>query len=87
MKLILSKIKFRNLQKELKSTVPNTMDLDLSEIKSKISDMSEIKILIYTIHNYNLQTRIMPFPGYESLLIEVKVILVQSTRQKKTFEK
>ena len=37
----------------------------------KISHMSKITILIYTLDKYNLQTRIVSFPDHEKLLKEV----------------
>ena len=41
----------------------------------KISDMSKIIILIYTLDKYNLQTGIVKFPDHENLLKEVVVRL------------
>ena len=37
----------------------------------KISDMSKIRILVYTVDIYDLQTRTVSFPGHETLLKEV----------------
>ena len=37
----------------------------------KISHMSKITILVYTLDKYNLQTRIVSFPDHEKLLKEV----------------
>ena len=41
-----------------------TMDLP------KILDISKIRILIYTLEKYNLQTRILSFPDHKNLLKE-----------------
>ena len=35
------------------------------------SDMSKIRILIYTLDKYSLQTRIVSFPDHEKLVKEV----------------
>ena len=43
------------------------MTIDLSKILPKISDMSKIRILIYTLDIYNLQTRIVSFSDLEKL--------------------
>ena len=47
------------------------MAIDLLQILPKISDMSKIKILVYTAEKYNLQTRIVLFADDEKLLKEV----------------
>ena len=41
----------------------------------KISDMSQIRILIYALDKYNLKTRILPFPHHKNLLKEVVIRL------------
>ena len=38
-----------------------------------MSDMSKIRISIYTLDKYNLQTRIVSFPDHENLLEEVVI--------------
>ena len=35
---------------------------------SKISDMSKLRILSYTLDKHNLQTRTVSFPDHEKLL-------------------
>ena len=47
------------------------MSIDLLQIWPKISDMSKIRVSIYTLDKYNLQTRIVSFPDHEKLLKEV----------------
>ena len=47
------------------------MATDLSQIFPKILGMSTIRIIIYTLDKYNLQTRIVSFPDHEKLLKEV----------------
>ena len=37
----------------------------------KISDMSKIRVLIYNLDKYNLETKIVSFPDHENLLKEV----------------
>ena len=48
-----------------------TIAIDLPWILPKISDMSKIRILIYTLDKYSLQTRIVSFPDQEKLVKEV----------------
>ena len=47
------------------------MATDMLKIFSKISDMSIIRILIYRLDKYTLQTRIVSFLDDEKLLKEV----------------
>ena len=54
-----------------KYKVPNSMATDMLKIFSKISDMSIIRILIYRLDKYTLQTRIVSFLDDEKLLKEV----------------
>ena len=46
------------------------MAIDLSQMLPKISDMSKIRISIYTLDIYNLQTRIISLLDHEKLLKE-----------------
>ena len=77
MKNFSSKNKFPQSPKSAKKhssrykEVPNKMAADLSQILSKISDMSTIRILIYTVDKYTLQTKIVSFLYHEKSLKEV----------------
>ena len=72
---------FHDVHKVSKSTVANTMTIEyltkatirnLSiKILSKISHKSRIRVLIYRLDIYNLQTKIVSFPDQEKLLKEV----------------
>ena len=70
-KILHQKASFHKLQKLLKNRVPNTITADLPQIFPKVSDMSTIKILIYTLDKYNLHTGNVSFPDHEKLLKEV----------------
>ena len=68
LKLLRQKTTFHNLQKVLKNIVPNiaipnTMNLLL--ILPNISDMSTIRIFIYTPDKYTLQNRTVSFLDHE----------------------
>ena len=47
------------------------MAIDLSYILPKISEMFKIRMLIYALDKYNLQTSIVSFADHEKLLKEV----------------
>ena len=49
--------------------------------------MSKIKILIYTLEKYNLQTRIVSFPDQENLLKEVVVKLTLFMNSNRAFSR
>ena len=77
MKNVSSNNKFPQSPKSTKNTFPdttvlNTMARDLSQILPKISKMSTIRILIYTLgKKHTLQTRIASFLDHEKSLKEV----------------
>ena len=51
------------------------MAIDLPWILPKISDMAKVRISIYTLEKFNLQTRIVSFPDHDNLLKEVVIRL------------